>query len=140
MPLTPTPGVNGHVVGSPALQRSRSMLSLAPAARTFGTYWLTASPGSFCLLCEKYRSSLPTVTSVSTVAAVATRGTRVRPSERATAVRADLLMATSDPEWSPRSPTLGVPFGNATPARAAPLREAPDKLVWVHRTIRGDGG
>src|SRR3954454_5143377 len=121
MPLTPTPGVNGHVLGSPALQRSMSMLSLAPAARTLGLNWLTASPGSFCLLCEKYRSSLPTVTSVSTVAADATTGTRVRPSERATAVRADLLMATSDPERTPLSPTLGIPFGTLRLQRRAPL-------------------
>src|SRR5215210_4302279 len=41
------------------------MLSFAPAASTRVSTGLTARPGSFCLLCEKYPSSLPTVTSVS---------------------------------------------------------------------------
>ena len=36
MPDTPTPSVKGQVVGSPALQASMSMLSLAPAARMLG--------------------------------------------------------------------------------------------------------
>ena len=35
-PETPTPPVNGQVLSGPALQASMSMLSLAPAARTFG--------------------------------------------------------------------------------------------------------
>src|SRR5215213_10841169 len=65
MPLTPTPGVNGQVVGSPASQDSRSMLSLAPAARIWGATGLTATAGSFCLFWEKMVSLLPTVTSVS---------------------------------------------------------------------------
>jgi hypothetical protein len=70
-PDTPTPGVNGQVVGSPASQDSRSMLSLAPAARIRGPTGLTASAGSFCLFCEKIVSLLPTVTSVSGVNAYA---------------------------------------------------------------------
>ena len=40
MPETPTPGVNGQSLSGPALQASMSMLSLAPAARTFG--WLAS--------------------------------------------------------------------------------------------------
>jgi hypothetical protein len=64
-PETPTPGVNGQVVGSPASQDSRSMLSLAPAARTRGSAGFTATAGSFCLFWEKMVSLLPTVTSVS---------------------------------------------------------------------------
>ena len=65
MPEPPTFGVNGHVVSSPALQASMSMLSFAPATRTFGLTGLTASPGSFCLFCEYRPSLLPTVTSRS---------------------------------------------------------------------------
>ena len=64
-PEVPTPGVNGQVVGSPALQASRSMLSLAPAATTFGCAASMASAGSFCLFCENTLSLLPTLTSVS---------------------------------------------------------------------------
>src|SRR5258708_8542637 len=37
-PETPTPCVNGHVVGSPALQASMSMLSLGPAPSTDGSF------------------------------------------------------------------------------------------------------
>src|SRR5215211_6680744 len=65
MPETPTPGVNGQVVGSPALQDSMSMLSFAPAARMFGCAASTAIAGSFCLFCENTASLLPTVTSRS---------------------------------------------------------------------------
>src|SRR4029450_4955095 len=65
MPLTPTPGVNGQVLGAPASQDSRSMLSLAPAARIEGLTGWTATAGSFCLFWEKMVSLLPTVTSVS---------------------------------------------------------------------------
>jgi hypothetical protein len=70
-PDTPTPGVNGQVVGSPASQDSRSMLSLAPAARIWGLAGLTATAGSFCLFWEKMVSLLPTVTSVSGINAAA---------------------------------------------------------------------
>ena len=65
MPEPPTFGVNGHVVSSPELQASMSMLSFAPAARTFGCDASTASAGSFCLFCEKTASLLATVTSRS---------------------------------------------------------------------------
>src|SRR5215213_1943756 len=65
MPETPTPGVNGQVVSSPALQASRSMLSLAPAAKTLGWFWSTATAGSFCLFWEKGLVGLPTDTRVS---------------------------------------------------------------------------
>src|SRR5918995_3046588 len=64
MPERPTPGVNGQVRSSPALQASMSMLSFAPAARMSGLTGLTARPGSFCLFCENRVSTLPTVTSV----------------------------------------------------------------------------
>src|SRR5215213_8276279 len=65
MPEVPTPGVNGQVVSSPALQASRSMLSLAPAAKTLGWFWSTATAGSFCLFWEKGLVGLPTDTRVS---------------------------------------------------------------------------
>ncbi len=48
-----------------------SMLSFAPATSTLVCTGFTARPGSFCLLCEKYRSSLPTVTSWSVSATCA---------------------------------------------------------------------
>jgi hypothetical protein len=59
------PGVNGQVVGSPALQASMSMLSLAPAASTVGWLASTATVGSFCLFWEKGAVGLPTETSLS---------------------------------------------------------------------------
>src|SRR5437016_8616976 len=71
MPETPTPAVNGHVLSAPALQASRSMLSFAPAARTFGWNWSTATAGSFCLFCENGVDGLPTVTSDSVPTRVA---------------------------------------------------------------------
>ena len=51
MPDVPTSGVNGHVVSFPALHGSRSMLSLAPAARIVGSFASIATAGSFCLFC-----------------------------------------------------------------------------------------
>src|SRR5215471_15879320 len=63
-PDEPTPGVNGHVVGSPALHASMSMLSLAPATASAGLFASIATAGSFCLFCEKMSRGLPTVTSV----------------------------------------------------------------------------
>jgi hypothetical protein len=65
MPEVPTPGVNGQVVSSPALHASRSISSLAPAAKTLGWAWSTATAGSFCLFWAKGLVGLPTVTSVS---------------------------------------------------------------------------
>ena len=69
MPVTPTPGVKGQVLSLPALQFSRSMLSLAPATRRFSCRGLMATAGSFCLLPLKKSSTEPTVTSVSVAAA-----------------------------------------------------------------------
>jgi len=75
MPEPPTPGVNGQVVSSPALQASSSMLSFAPAAiapvRSTG-FGLTAIAGSFCLFCENGDIGLPTVMSGSPLDAPAT--------------------------------------------------------------------
>src|SRR6266540_5372283 len=65
MPEVPTPGVNGHVLSSPALQASMSISSLAPAARTFGWAWSTAMAGSFCLFWANGDGGLPTDTRVS---------------------------------------------------------------------------
>src|SRR2546425_11955651 len=62
MPEPPTPPVNGHVLSVPALHASRSMLSFAPAASTFGCAASTASAGSFCLFCENGPEGLPTLT------------------------------------------------------------------------------
>src|SRR6476661_11195836 len=65
MPEPPMPSVKGQVRSDPALQDSMSMLSLDPAARTFGCAWSTATAGSFCLFAEKGPDGLPTVTSTS---------------------------------------------------------------------------
>src|SRR4030095_10796788 len=65
MPDSPTPWVNGQVVGSPALQASKSISSLAPAATTIGLDASMATPGSFCLFCANGDGGLPTETSVS---------------------------------------------------------------------------
>src|SRR2546422_1023661 len=65
------PAVNGHVVGSPALQASMSMLSFEPAASTSSLPASIASAGSFCLFCENGLDGLPTETSRSPAAAVA---------------------------------------------------------------------
>ncbi len=66
-PEAPTPGVKGHVVGSPALHVSMSMLSLDPATTTDGLLASMATAGSFCLFCEKVFVGLPTVTRVPVV-------------------------------------------------------------------------
>src|SRR5436305_14823330 len=79
MPETPTPGVNGHVVSSPALQASMSMLSFAPAASEFGMCASTASAGSFCLFCENGVDWLPVLTSVSGLSANAAGTATVTP-------------------------------------------------------------
>src|SRR5215470_6404480 len=63
-PEEPTPGVNGHVVGSPALHASMSISSLAPATTSDGLCASIATAGSFCLFCENGDDGLPTVTSV----------------------------------------------------------------------------
>src|SRR3954468_14123443 len=65
MPETPTPGVNGHVLSAAALHASMSMLSLAPAATTFGCIGSMATAGSFCLFCENGPVGLPAVTRLS---------------------------------------------------------------------------
>src|SRR5919198_4722981 len=59
------PGVNGHVLSSPALQASMSISSLEPAARTLGWFASTAMAGSFCLFCAKGDGGLPFETRVS---------------------------------------------------------------------------
>src|SRR6266566_6135212 len=73
MPETPTPGVNGQVVGFPALQASRSISSFEPAARIVGLLASTASAGSFCLFWANGEVGLPTVTSVSLLKAATGR-------------------------------------------------------------------
>ena len=65
MPLTPTPCVNGHVVGSPAAQASMSISSLAPATTVFALVGSTAIVGSFCLFWENGVGGLPFETSTS---------------------------------------------------------------------------
>src|SRR5438552_19192331 len=71
MPDVPTSGVNGHVVSFPALHASRSMLSLAPAARIVGSFASIATAGSFCLFCENGAAGLPMLTRVSGLNAAA---------------------------------------------------------------------
>src|SRR5919108_6218724 len=71
IPDPPTPGVNGQVVGSPALQASMSMLSFGPAASTSSLLASIAIAGSFCLFCENGVDGLPTETSRSPGAATA---------------------------------------------------------------------
>src|SRR5215472_9395836 len=63
-PETPTPGVNGQVVGLPALHASMSISSLAPATTSDGLCASIATAGSFCLFCENGDDGLPTVASV----------------------------------------------------------------------------
>src|SRR5438093_7256986 len=70
-PDVPTSGVNGHVLSSPALHASRSMLSFAPAARIVGLFASIATAGSFCLFCENGLVGLPTLTRVSGLNAAA---------------------------------------------------------------------
>src|SRR6478609_8227343 len=67
MPDSPTPSVNGHVVGSAAAQDSSSISSLAPTATMFGWWASMATAGSFCLFCENGVTGLPTETLVSLV-------------------------------------------------------------------------
>src|SRR4051812_6891089 len=67
------PGVNGHVVSSPALHASRSISSFAPATRTFGWLASIATAGSFCLFCANGEAGLPALTLVSVPTAVAGR-------------------------------------------------------------------
>src|SRR5258707_4392288 len=69
MPEPPIPAVKGHVVSSPALHASSSMLSLAPAARMLVACASIATAGSFCLFCEKGVGGLPDVTIESVPAA-----------------------------------------------------------------------
>src|SRR5712692_370511 len=66
MPETPTPCVNGQLL--PA-QGARSISSFEPAAKMVGSLAATASAGSFCLFCGNGVEGLPTVTSVSPLAA-----------------------------------------------------------------------
>src|SRR5215471_14068388 len=66
-PETPTPGVNGHVVGSPALHASMSISSFEPATTIDGWAASIATAGSFCLFCENGDGGLPFVTSVPVV-------------------------------------------------------------------------
>src|SRR5919197_5415086 len=65
MPESPTPSVNGQVLGSPAAHDSRSISSLEPAATMVGRLASTATDGSFCLFCANGVAGLPTDTSVS---------------------------------------------------------------------------
>ena len=65
MPDTPTPGVKGQSVGSPAAQDSSSISSLDPAATTSGWPASIATAGSFCLFWENGVGGLPTETRVS---------------------------------------------------------------------------
>src|SRR5947209_120888 len=68
MPDTPTPVVKGQELPE---HGARSISSLAPAATISGFDALTATLGSFCLFRGKGVGGLPTLTSVSPVAAEA---------------------------------------------------------------------
>src|SRR5829696_9073512 len=128
MPETPTPGVNGQVVSSPALHASRSMLSLAPAAKTLGWFWSTATAGSFCLFWENGLVGLPTDTSVSPPwVAEATAGL-TNPATKASSP------ATMTCRPNRMAPLLRGPAGptdvpathpKTTPQRPSQLRRAP---------------
>src|SRR5213592_1754791 len=60
MPDVPTPLVKGQLFGGAAAHASRSISSFAPAARTLGSFALTAIDGSFCLFCVNGDVGLPT--------------------------------------------------------------------------------
>src|SRR5215211_8103176 len=97
MPEPPTPGVNGQVVGSPALQASMSMLSLEPAASTSSWLASIASAGSFCLFCENGLDGLPTETSRSPGAATAPGTDSASAAPTAPSSQRFLLMSTPLP-------------------------------------------
>src|SRR5437867_6927095 len=71
------------------------MLSLAPAASTFGLCASTASAGSFCLFCENGDGGLPTLTRVSPPPVASAPGTpnRVAPTASAQSATSDLRRA-----------------------------------------------
>ena len=73
-PVTPTPFVKGHVLGSPALHASRSISSFDPATTTDGLCASMPTVGSFCLFWAKGEGGLPTDTSVSPWADAGTAG------------------------------------------------------------------
>ena len=104
-PEVPTPGVNGQVVSLPALHASRSMLSLAPAARMFGWFASIATAGSFCLFSENGLGGLPTLTLVSGLNAAAggaidSTNNAVEKSKRAVRLTIAMLL----PFGGPREP------------------------------------
>src|SRR4029453_8143685 len=114
MPEVPTPGVNGQVVSSPALHASRSMLSFAPAAKTLGWAWSTATAGSFCLFCENGLVGLPTVPTVSPPGvAEATTGKTRAATTTPTTPAAPPLGDRRDPPTSPPHTRRTTPPGRS---------------------------
>src|SRR5512133_1416120 len=165
MPEVPTPGVNGQVVSSPALQASMSMLSLAPAAKMLGWAWSTATAGSFCLFWEKGLAGLPIDTRVSPpwvaeaatgMTTAATKATNpatmtCRPNRMAPLPRDRRDPPTSPPHTRRQRHRGGHSYAGALPARdaitpaeavsviqdAAPLLPAPPRAPEVGRHLRG---
>src|SRR3954451_10808367 len=114
------PGVNGHVVGSPAAQVSMSMLSFEPAASTSGCFWSTATAGSFCLFCENGPVGLPTVTSDSPWARAGAATTRL--ARTATPAARDLLIRAPLGRYGSRR---GSPIPAAPSSQASPIADRP---------------
>src|SRR3954447_14617662 len=114
------PGVNGHVVGSPAAHVSMSMLSLDPAARMLGWCASTATAGSFCLFCENGPVGLPTVTSESPWARAGAATTRL--ARTATPAARDLFIRAPLGRYGSRS---GSPIPAAASSQASPISDRP---------------
>jgi hypothetical protein len=131
-PETPTPSVNGQSVSSPARQSSRSMLSLAPAAKMFGATGLTASPGSFCLFCENAFapanwSRLPTVTSLSPTMAKAgaAMSTAIKAAKAKTSVDFFLRMCSLSRDVPDATRSQKECCANQPPGRRDSIRQSP---------------
>src|SRR5438876_10926941 len=75
------------------------MLSLAPAASTFGWLASTASAGSFCLFCENGVDGLPIETRASALSARATPTMAPTASAAANRVATNVLIGSPLPNW-----------------------------------------
>src|SRR6059058_6322084 len=122
MPETPTPSVNGQVVGSPALHDSSSISSLAPDTTMFGWAASIATAGSFCLFCENGVTGLPTLT-------------RVSAGGDATAAPTPTVMTATVARMLKRTDLMSAPVCPAVPESTAVVGARP-----TTKRARGRGG